>query len=35
MNYNLDLNGFIGVQEKELAYLRGEGEFWYNDTEEE
>jgi hypothetical protein len=20
---------------KELAYLRGEGEFWYNETEEE
>lgn len=27
--YREQLNG------KELAYLRGEGEFWYNETEEE
>jgi len=35
MNYNLGLEDWLGVKEKELAYLRGEGEFWYNDTEEE
>ena len=29
------LMGEEQLNEKELAYLRGEGEFWYNETEEE
>jgi hypothetical protein len=29
------LMGEERLNEKELAYLRGEGEFWYNETEEE
>lgn len=45
MNYNLGLEDWLGVKEKEDRYLSElrsitalpedrEGEFWYNDTEE-